>query len=99
MLCLCKQLFKKLKPTWFIWLVKSLAIILPIFITFTFLICYILSRILNVCQQPLTCQMVTIRIKQLNEINNYNINDKGGDFMTPWPDNSTNGNWIYDFST
>lgn len=39
--------------------------------------------------------MVSIRIKQLNEIDNNHINDEDGDFVALWPDNSTNGNIRY----
>ena len=36
--------------------------------------------------------MVSIRIEQLDEINNNHINDEDGDYMALQPDDSTNGN-------
>lgn len=39
--------------------------------------------------------MVPIRIEQLDEINNYHINDEDGDYMALQRDDSTNGNSKY----
>lgn len=50
------------------------------------------SRVINACQQPLTHRVVSIRIKQLNEINNNHINGEDGDYTALWPGNSTNEN-------
>lgn len=54
------------------------------------------SRVLNACQQPLTHQIVSIRIKQQNEINNNHINGEDDDYLALWPVNSTNENskWV-----
>jgi len=46
--------------------------------------------VLNVYQQPLTCQMLAIRMRQLDEICNNNVNDEYPEYMALPSVNSTN---------
>ena len=54
-----------------------------------------LSRIFNACRQPLARQMVSIRIRHLEELDGNRINDDNGDYMTLRPDDSASGNRDY----
>ena len=72
---------------------QSLAIVLLIVIVLSSLVSCILLSILNTCWQPLACQVLSIRIRQLREINNNYINDEDYKFLQPG--HSSNGNREY----
>ena len=46
--------------------------------------------VLNVYQQPFTCQMPASRMRQLDEICNNNVNDEHHEYMALPSVNSTN---------
>lgn len=86
---------------------QSLAVILLRVIILTSLVHHILSRVLHDCQQPGTSQMVSIRIRHLDEINNKHTDDEDGKTCpsglmtqldtlnvtdTLWPDSINSGN-------
>lgn len=97
--------FLKLQPTWVILLVKSWLLglcapgcvsVLGLYLLIVIILasqCLVHSRGLSVCQQSLTCHMVSLRIRQLPEIHNNHKNHS--DQITLRAYDSTNGNSEY----
>lgn len=63
-----------------------------ILLTFTNALCTNLLKVLNAYWRPLTCQTVSMRIRQLDEMNKNHVSDDDSEDRALQLDDSTNGN-------